>query len=297
MEDQEAVLNSEEATAVAGEEAMDTSAAEVAEAVAAVMEEGVSHAELDKTHHTDEPGIDLDAATCKAVENAVLATGATTDVNKKTNTSGELNSELDPLEENDDDDLIIKDMDDSTFGNITDLFGSSGGGAGAGAGEDSSFNVSDSNNNGISSHTFRKTEWDVKKLENHVRLTYGDTTTMENMTPAMLNKYLRSFFEFAKKSDGMEYEPESLIGFMNSFERFLKTKNYPESLLRSDVFKESRLYLKKKRDMVRSIGKLIRTKTKDTFYILQYHRNLLKEKGLLNRDNPDGLLAEVSCST
>ncbi len=47
------------------------------------------------------------------------------------------------------------------------------------------------------------------------------------------------------------------------------------------------------RDLVRSIGKLIRTKTKDTCYLLQFHRNLLKEKGLLNRDNPDCLLAEI----
>ena len=91
----------------------------------------------------------------------------------------------------------------------------------------------------------------------------------------------------------MDYEPESLIGFMNSFERYLKTKNYPESLLRSETFKESRTELKKKRDLVRSIGKLIRTKTKDTCYLLQFHRNLLKEKGLLSRDNPDCLLAEI----
>jgi len=80
---------------------------------------------------------------------------------------------------------------------------------------------------------------------------------------------------------------------MNSFERYLKTKNYPESLLRSETFKESRTELKKKRDLVRSIGKLIRTKTKDTCYLLQFHRNLLKEKGLLSRDNPDCLLAEI----
>jgi len=149
------------------------------------------------------------------------------------------------------------------------------------------------NGNNVSTHTFRKTEWDVKKLENYVRMAYGDSTPMENMEPVTMNRYLKSFFELAKKSDGMDYEPESLIGFMNSFERYLKTKNYPESLLRSETFKDSRTVLKKKRDLVRSIGKLIRTKTKDTCYLLQFHRNLLKEKGLLSRDNPDCLLAEI----
>lgn len=147
--------------------------------------------------------------------------------------------------------------------------------------------------NNVSTHTFRKTEWDVKKLENYVRNAFCDNTPMESMRPIQLNRYLKSFFELAKKSDGMDYEPESLIGFMNSFERYLKTKNYPESLLRSETFKEARTVLKKKRDLVRSIGKLIRTKTKDTCYLLQFHRNLLKEKGLLSRDNPDCLLAEI----
>jgi hypothetical protein len=185
------------------------------------------------------------------------------------------------LDENEDD--LIKEINE--FGDIGDLNEPFGDSFPAISG--------DANNGAISSHTFRKTEWDVKKLENHVRLTYGDETLTENMPPSQLNTYLKSFFEFAKKSDGMEYEPESLIGFMNSFERYLKTKNYPESLLRSDSFKEARTFLKKKRELVRSIGRLIRTKTNDTFYILQYHRNLLKEKNLLNRDNPDCLLAEV----
>ncbi len=133
----------------------------------------------------------------------------------------------------------------------------------------------------------------MKKLENYVKVTFGDESNMERMSPDLLNTYIKSFFELAKKSDGMDYEPESLIGFMNSFERYLKTKNYPASLLHSDIFKESRCMLKRKRDLVRSIGKLIRTKTPDTRYLLQFHRNLFKERGLLNRDSPDCLLAEV----
>ena len=149
------------------------------------------------------------------------------------------------------------------------------------------------NYNNVSTHTFKKTEWDVKKLENYVKNAFCDPTPMEGMNPQLLNRYLISFFELAKKSDGMDYEPESLIGFMNSFERYLKTKQYPESLLRSETFKEARTLLNKKKELVRSIGKLIRTKTKDTCYLLQFHRNLLKEKGLLERDTPDNLIAEI----
>jgi hypothetical protein len=145
----------------------------------------------------------------------------------------------------------------------------------------------------VSNHTFKKTEWDVKKFENHVRNTYGDSTPMENVAPQLLNQYINHFFEYAKKGDGMEYEPESLIGYMNSFERYLKAKNYHESLLRSELFADTRTMLKKKRELVRTIGRLIRIKNKDTSALLKFYRNLFKEKGLLNRDNPDGLLAEV----
>ena len=48
-------------------------------------------------------------------------------------------------------------------------------------------------------NTFRKTEWDVKKLENYVRLSFNDLTLMEGMQPAKMNLYLVSFFKLAKK--------------------------------------------------------------------------------------------------
>lgn len=147
------------------------------------------------------------------------------------------------IQGNDDEhDTSLKDIDD-TLAMSPGFTSSLSSGVGLGSSISSSFML---NGNNVSTHTFRKTEWDVKKLENYVRLSFGDATPMENMQPSLMNKYLKSFFELAKKSDGMDYEPESLIGFMNSFERYLKTKNYPESLLRSETFKESRTVLKKK---------------------------------------------------
>jgi len=50
------------------------------------------------------------------------------------------------------------------------------------------------NGSNVSTHTFRKTEWDVKKLENYVRISFGDVTPMENMEPSLMNRYLISFF-------------------------------------------------------------------------------------------------------
>lgn len=142
-------------------------------------------------------------------------------------------------------------------------------------------------------HTFRKTEWDVKKLETHMKSYFGDTNAIENLAPAVLKSYIDHFLEYARKGDGMEYEPESLVGYMNSFERHLKTKNYPESILRSEMFADTRAHLKKKKELVKSIGRLIRIKSNDTPHLLKFYRNLFKERSLLNRDNPDCLLAEV----
>jgi hypothetical protein len=251
-----------------------------------------NHATIsDQTEKMDtaESEAKLDSTTGEqATTNTPQETNETTTLHD-TNTSANSNAELKPsedLDEDEDEDDLIKEINEfGTLGDLNEPFGDSFPAISSGG---------DANNGAISSHTFRKTEWDVKKLENHVRLMYGDDTLTENMSPSQLNAYLKSFFEFAKKSDGMEYEPESLIGFMNSFERYLKTKSYPESLLRSDSFKDARTFLKKKRELVRSIGRLVRTKTNDTFFVLQYHRNMLKEKNLLNRDNPDCLLAEVS---
>jgi hypothetical protein len=193
--------------------------------------------------------------------------------------------DLTMLTENDENDPSLKEIEDSLAMspgtaaslNMSDFNGS----------------MSAGNNSLVSNHTFKKTEWDVKKFETHVRATFGDMQPVETMPPELLNSYINNFFEFAKKGDGMEYEPESLIGYMNSFERYLKAKNYPESLLRSDLFSDTRSMLKRKRDLVRTIGRLVRLRNKDTPYLLKFYRNLFKEKGLLNRENPDCLLAEV----
>lgn len=142
-------------------------------------------------------------------------------------------------------------------------------------------------------HTFRKTEWDVKKLETHMKSYFGDTNAIENLAPVVLKSYIDHFLEYARKGDGMEYEPESLVGYMNSFERHLKAKNYPESILRSELFADTRANLKKKKELVKTIGRLIRIKSNDTPHLLKFYRNLFKERSLLNRDNPDCLLAEV----
>ena len=81
-------------------------------------------------------------------------------------------------------DTSLKDIDDTL-----DL-GSLGANASSlGDGMSPSFNM---NGNNVSTHTFRKTEWDVKKLENYVRMSFGDATPMENMQPALMNRYLKA---------------------------------------------------------------------------------------------------------
>jgi hypothetical protein len=260
-------LSNQIANLTANEQLPEANSSQVADVTGDIL----SGVDQDNLNGTVNESMNLDDATCKSANNTKRDDDDLGDLDEVGGGNGD--DDLEDMDQNDS--LMLKDLDLTTSG--TSLS------AAAQAAADAGNNV----------YTFRKTEWDVKKMENYVKLTFGEVIAMEKLDPPTLNNYLKSFFEHAKKSDGMDYEPESLIGFMNSYERYLKTKNYPESLLRSDAFKESRTILKNKRELVRSIGKLIRTKSKDTCFVLQYHRNLLKEKGLLNRDNPDGLLAEV----
>ena len=120
--------------------------------------------------------------------------------------TGQAASDADPTQKDDlgnlDDDADLEteshhlgDIDDPNDTSLKDIddtldLGSLGANASSlGDGMSPSFNM---NGNNVSTHTFRKTEWDVKKLENYVRMSFGDATPMENMQPALMNRYLKA---------------------------------------------------------------------------------------------------------
>ena len=70
--------------------------------------------------------------------------------------------------------------------------------------------------------------------------------------PADLNETLCQFYAEVRKTDGKE--PDSLATMQSALDRHLKEKNYPHSILRDPIFKQSRDVLEGKARQLRMDG-------------------------------------------
>ena len=80
------------------------------------------------------------------------------------------------------------------------------------------------------------------------------TSTLK-MAPEELDKVLSKFYAEVKKTDGDDYEPESLKIMQSSTERYLKEKVYPVSIVRSREFHNSQEILNVKAISLRQQGR------------------------------------------
>ena len=63
---------------------------------------------------------------------------------------------------------------------------------------------------------------------------------IHNIEPKALNNYILEFIVKVRKQDGGEYEPTTLRSFISSFDRFLRKKNYPTTIIEGDEFRKTR---------------------------------------------------------
>ena len=103
-------------------------------------------------------------------------------------------------------------------------------------------------------NTSRKTASDLKLIQSYF-LSLGEIRDVEDIPPADLNLSLARFFLNVRKSDGGEYEPDSLKGFQSSLARHLTDKNYDSNILIDKLFSHSRDVLCAKRKELKSKGK------------------------------------------
>lgn len=103
-------------------------------------------------------------------------------------------------------------------------------------------------------NTQRKTDTDIRIFITYLR-SINEFRGPELVQPVHLDRYLSAFFSVVKKHDGNEYEPASLRGMLCSVERYLKLKNYPQSVTRDCVFIGTRNALKYKQQKLRELGK------------------------------------------
>ncbi|CAF1338148.1 unnamed protein product [Didymodactylos carnosus] len=142
-----------------------------------------------------------------------------------------------------------------------------------------------------SHNTIRKTKHDVKRFVMYIDEKFNEKCQLHKIKPDILCKYLQHYFENTKKFDGTDYEPDTLRSFLLSIERYLKSKKYEYNLMESPIFQSCRNVILVKRDQWRKLGKTTFQTNIDVFNIK--HELILREKNLINRETPDGLLLEI----
>lgn len=103
--------------------------------------------------------------------------------------------------------------------------------------------------------TKKKTLQNVAVLQQFLA-SKNEERKLEEIPPEELNEYLSEFIITVRTKDKQEeYEPSSLRGFIASFERYLKKKNYGHSIIKDLQFEKTRKALSSKQKDLKRKGK------------------------------------------
>ena len=136
--------------------------------------------------------------------------------------------------------------------------------------------------------TKKKTLQNVAVLQQFLA-SKNEERKFEEIPPEELNEYLREFIITVRTKDKQEeYEPSSLRGFIASFERYLKKKNYGHSIIKDLQFEKTRKALSSKQKDLKRKGK--GSKPNASVAISEDDIQVLYEKKLLGTERPEALL-------
>ena len=110
--------------------------------------------------------------------------------------------------------------------------------------------ISEQENKGTAQKTLR----DVKLLQLFL-VTKNEDKNIEDIPTGELNEYMSDFIISVRTKDGREYEPSSLRSLLASFERHLKKKKYPASIINDLAFEKTRKTLQSKQKELKKQGK------------------------------------------
>ena len=83
----------------------------------------------------------------------------------------------------------------------------------------------------------------------------GEVRPIYLLSTIDLEKFLQSFYAEVRKTNGVEYEPNSLASMHTGIERYLKENNNHFSIIRDRVFSTSRAVLEGKCKNLRNMEK------------------------------------------
>ena len=106
-----------------------------------------------------------------------------------------------------------------------------------------------------------------------------------------MNDYISAFIVKVRKQDGGEYEPTKLRSFISSFDRFLRKKNYPTTIIDGAEFRKTRDSLAAKQRELKKEGK--GNKPKAARALTDEEVDILYGLNLLGSANGEALLNTV----
>lgn len=140
-------------------------------------------------------------------------------------------------------------------------------------------------------NTVRKTKSVMKTFNAFVSRTIGKSESdveIEKMGPTELDSLIGTFLLSIRKSDGDEYEPDTLTAYHRGIDRYLREKNYNFSLINDREFKPSRDALEGKRKDLKQKGKGLKPNRAEP--ITMAEENMLYEKKIIGTHDPQALL-------
>ena len=136
-------------------------------------------------------------------------------------------------------------------------------------------------------NTVKKTKREVALLTVFLQ-TKGETREIAEIPPVELNELLSEFILSVRTKEGQEYEPSSLRGMVASFERHLKRKSYPVSIINDLAFEKLRKTLQSKQKQLKKQGR--GNKPNASVALTEDEIKLLFDKGLLGVSSPEAIL-------
>ena len=132
-------------------------------------------------------------------------------------------------------------------------------------------------------NTVKKTKREVALLTVFLQ-TKGETREIAEIPPVELNELLSEFILSVRTKEGQEYEPSSLRGMVASFERHLKRKSYPVSIINDLAFEKLRKTLQSKQKQLKKQGR--GNKPNASVALTEDEIKPLFDKGLLGVSSP-----------
>jgi integrase len=137
-------------------------------------------------------------------------------------------------------------------------------------------------------NTLKKTLYDMSLLKLFLEETLNEKRPIECIPPPELSDLLCKFFLGVRKSDGSNYEPNTLRTFMSSIDRHLRRMKYGFQIISSVEFAKVREVLKAKQKDLKSEGKGNLSRKSDA--ITDEEIDKLWENELLGVKNPESVI-------